>query len=131
MQLNIDVSSCNCSQLNTIPIIWNIGEEFFPSKKDISSSILTDIEEERRLFYVGVTRCQNDLILNFNKNGKLSQFLTELNSDLFNQTGECVYIQEFGNISNDQYKFELPNIDISVTSLIKRLNGILNKIRIV
>ena len=103
--------------------LMGMNEEFFPSKKDISSNILADIEEERRLFYVGVTRCQNDLILTFNKNGKPSQFLTELNPDLFNQTGECVYIQESENISNAQYNFELPNIDISVTSLIKRLNG--------
>lgn len=64
-----------------------LNEDIFPPKKSVLSK---GVEEERRLFYVGVTRAKKYLLIGyvlnsvmFNKQGKPSLFLTELPSRLF------------------------------------------------
>lgn len=71
-------------------IITGMEENLFPSMNMISS--LKDIEEERRLFYVALTRAKKDLVLSFAssrmRNGRtefnaLSRFVKEIDLEYF------------------------------------------------
>lgn len=64
-----------------------VNENIFPSQKSV---IAKEIEEERRLFYVGITRAKKYLLIGyvldsimFNTQGKPSMFLTELQNKFF------------------------------------------------
>lgn len=68
-------------------ILMGIEEDILPHKR-----LGQDVTEERRLFYVGVTRAQVNLILTYSKKRQIhgkwanrvpSRFLEEINSDLF------------------------------------------------
>lgn len=95
--------------------IINCNEENIPH----ISSIDTNLEEERRLFYVGITRTIDNLWLSISneirgKNKKPSRFLEEckLNKLLKNSydKGECVIHKTFG-------KGEIINIDDKVIEI--------------
>ena len=71
------------------PVVYLAGLEdgLFPSMMSINSGELSDIEEERRLCYVGITRARNELIMSAAKlrmvNGethmsKVSRFVYEI-----------------------------------------------------
>ena len=71
-------------------IITGMEENLFPSMNMVSS--LKDIEEERRLFYVALTRAKKDLVLSFAssrmRNGRtefnaLSRFVKEIDLEYF------------------------------------------------
>ena len=80
------------------PVVFMVGmeEEYLPHKKSINETF--DIEEERRLCYVGITRAQRHLLLlnaaSRKKYGKLqpriaSRFLQEIPTTLLQeQTSE-------------------------------------------
>jgi hypothetical protein len=88
-------------------------DTFFPHNKDKKS-----IEEERRLCYVAITRCKNNLMITYTKNNinKLSRYIDEIPNKYF-------LIKEFAK--NSKNKFD--KIDFieskAVTQLIKYLNG--------
>ena len=68
--------------------ILDINEEVIPHRKAI---LEPDIEEERRLFYVGMTRARKKLHLfyikeRFGKRMEPSRFLEVLESDIFNES---------------------------------------------
>ena len=74
-----------------IVFIIFLGEGQFPHRRVIESGSTADIEEEARLFYVGVTRAQDQLYLSFPRyNGRSydaqysppSRFLTTLPPEL-------------------------------------------------
>ena len=88
-----------------------MNESYFPNQK-------SDIEEERRLFYVAVTRVKSSLTITFNESDKCSQLLTELDDDLFKKDFM------FGEVNN--VLSSLPKqIDesLTVTGIVKKLNG--------
>lgn len=65
-----------------------VNQDIFPSKKSV---IAREVEEERRLFYVGVTRAKKYLLIGyvlnsvlFNKGGHPSLFVTELQNKHYN-----------------------------------------------
>ena len=89
--------------------IIGMNDNFFPSRKDQES-----IDEERRLFYVAVTRCKKDLVITHSKTQPITRFITELDSSLF----DCDCISKSTKSSNRIF-----NINNSVTHLIKKLNG--------
>ena len=64
--------------------ILNLNQGVFPSCISINKSTEDALEEERRLFYVGITRAKNNLILSYTEN-KPSQFLQEIMLDPISQ----------------------------------------------
>jgi len=80
-------------------------ENLFPSGMSISSQ--SKIEEERRLFYVGVTRAEKNLIISYTNlryrfgefmDAKKSRFIDEMNSRFIYFVGEKVEVEK--NIYN-------------------------------
>jgi DNA helicase II / ATP-dependent DNA helicase PcrA len=73
-----------------VVFVIGVADGMFPSRRSIEAD---DVEEERRLFYVAVTRAKNELYMCYPKvatkagpGGMLltpSRFLTELNPDLY------------------------------------------------
>jgi hypothetical protein len=98
--------------------IYLIGmnDNFFPSIKNISN-----IDEERRLFYVAITRCKKELIITYNKSNLVSRFLSEVNKNLFDMNFEFDENTLIDN--NELYLLKDDEPNISVTGLIKKLNG--------
>jgi DNA helicase-2/ATP-dependent DNA helicase PcrA len=99
---NDSMSDADCVTLSTIHqakgLEWKVvfviflGEGLFPHYKVISSGDPDDMEEETRLFYVAVTRAEDQLYLSFPRyNGHSydsqfcppSRFLTTLPEELF------------------------------------------------
>jgi hypothetical protein len=93
-----------------------MNDTFFPSIKNISN-----IDEERRLFYVAITRCKEQLVMTYNKTNLVSRFLTEVNKNLFNKNFE--FDDNTLTDDNDLYLLKEEGPTISVTGLIKKLNG--------
>ena len=119
--LNADNYLSNCISLSTIHsakgLEWKrvyligMNNSYFPSPK-------ADIEEERRLLYVAVTRAKEYLIITFNKADKVSSLLEELSEDLFKKDFNLMDII----YNNEQMPME-KQIECSVTKLISKLSG--------
>lgn len=121
--LNKENYLSNCISLSTIHsakgLEWDkvylvgMNDTYFPNKKSC-------IEEERRLFYVAVTRAKNELIITLNKNDECSELLLELSENLFDC--ECKL---------DEIEYNLKNLpsagdkafENSVTKIISNLSG--------
>ena len=96
---------------------WNkiylvgMNNSYFPNQK-------SDINEERRLFYVAVTRAKSDLIMTLNENDNCSILLTELDDCLFKK--EFMFQQLINNLVS-----KLPANDKinTVTNIINSLSG--------
>ena len=73
-----------------VVFVIGLADGMFPGRRSIEAG---DVEEERRLFYVAVTRAKNELYLSYPKvatragpGGMMltpSRFLAELNPDLY------------------------------------------------
>ena len=119
--LNSESILSNCISLSTIHsskgLEWKkvyligMNQSYFPSPK-------SDIEEERRLFYVAVTRAKMFLIMTFNKSDKVSSLLEELNEELLNKDFKFSDIC----LKPNELPFE-KKVDCSVTKLIDNLDG--------
>ena len=111
----------NCISLSTIHsakgLEWDkvylvgMNNSYFPNPK-------SDIEEERRLFYVAVTRAKHNLIISLNKKDECSSLLKEIPENLFDKEFAFDEI----NYSINDLPLE-KQIDNSVTKLISNLNG--------
>jgi hypothetical protein len=75
---SISLTTIHCAKGLEWEKVYLIGmnNSYFPNPK-------SDINEERRLFYVAVTRAKTDLIITFNNNDNCSDLLTELSDELF------------------------------------------------
>lgn len=91
--------------------IMGMSDTFFPSKKDEIS-----IEEERRLFYVAITRCKSELIMTYSGKKKyITRFISELDQKLFDwKFKKCKF-----KLSKSEPDFN----KTSVIGLINNLNG--------
>lgn len=110
---SISLSTIHCSkglEWNKIYLI-GMNNSYFPNQK-------SDINEERRLFYVAVTRAKSDLLITFNENDNCSSLLSELDDNLFKKD----FI--FHQLSNDIVP-KLPVNDKinTVTNIINSLSG--------
>ncbi len=97
------------------PVVYLAGMEdgLFPSMMSINSGDNSDIEEERRLCYVGITRAQKELIMTAAKlrmvNGethmsKVSRFVEEIPSDLLEETrARSAYSTGYGKSSSGYF----------------------------
>lgn len=89
--------------------LMGASDLFFPADKE-------QLEEERRLFYVAVTRCKQFLTISYSKDKlSLTRFVTELHPTLFTFNNPSVIYKE-----TDNSDFQISN---SVTSLIDSLSG--------
>ncbi len=95
----------------SVVFILGCDDKYFPSKKDLLS-----IEEDRRLFYVGITRAKYYLHLSLSSKNDpcITRFITELNPKLFNFINTYHIKKKFS--SNDKVYEEL-----TVTKLIENL----------
>ena len=112
------------------PVVFIVGMEegIFPGYKSIGED--TELEEERRLFYVGITRAQQYLYLTCAKHrtifgstsyNQISRFVKEIPEDLLEGYGETVnrrneysfedsdYSWTYGNSSVTTYKVDSIN----------------------
>ena len=96
-----------------VVFILSLSETFFPSERYKKDNF--DIEEERRIFYVALTRAKNDLYLITPKVSKTSQgirnlkpspFLTELDRDLYEFIDCSTTNSESVNSTYNQLKYE-------------------------
>ncbi|WP_185863148.1 ATP-dependent helicase [Blattabacterium cuenoti] len=103
------------------PIIFIVGleENLFPSKSNFENP--TKIEEERRLFYVALTRAQKKAILTYakyrfiwgeKKKNLPSRFINELNKNfvdienhIISKKKEIRSLNHFHNHENENYKY--------------------------
>ena len=110
---SISLSTIHCSKGLEWEKIYLIGmnNSYFPNPK-------SDINEERRLFYVAVTRAKVNLIITFNDTDSCSNLLTELDEIYFNKSFN------FSELS-DKISTKLPvnNRINTVTNLINNLSG--------
>jgi DNA helicase II / ATP-dependent DNA helicase PcrA len=78
-----------------VVFLISLGDAMFPSPKAIENGGIDALEEERRLFYVGVTRAMDQLYLTYPRSAQRSwegpagqgpsQFISELNQNLMDR----------------------------------------------
>jgi len=110
---SISLSTIHCAKGLEWDKVYLIGmnNSYFPNPK-------SDIDEERRLFYVAITRAKTDIIITFNEKDNCSSLLTELDDDLFKK--DFKFLQLLSNVNPS-----LPvNTKINtVTNMINNLSG--------
>ena len=112
------------------PVVYLAGMEdgLFPSYMSIQSEDPSDLEEERRLCYVGITRAKKELILSMSRlrmiNGetrmeKKSRFINEIPREYLLQSGQGIYkiadVKNQKEISSDN-KMQSPALKSSYSS---------------
>lgn len=101
-----------------VVFILGMEEGIFPHSRSFESA--SELEEERRLFYVGITRAKNDLYLLSARQRTLfgktsgtieSRFIKEIDDDLINKTNTTACNNDsnkigdmYNNISSDEIK---------------------------
>jgi len=110
---SISLTTIHCAKGLEWDKVYLIGmnNSYFPNPK-------SDINEERRLFYVAITRAKTELVITFNENDNCSDLLTELNDDLF------IKDFHFAQLSSNIIPINLVNNKINtVTNMISSLSG--------
>ena len=106
--------------------IVGLEEDLFPSA--LSSTTRSDLEEERRLFYVALTRAKKKIILSHSKTryrwGKLndcepSRFLSEIDSQFINTNNIINTKVNFKNSSESKIRFKKPDRKIPLKKITK------------
>jgi len=106
-------SGSNCLTLMTLhcakglefPIVFMVGLEagLFPNRNALDQDAEEELEEERRLCYVGITRTQEKLYLTYASSRRIyghhaqnlpSRFLTEIPSELMESRGGLISFEE-------------------------------------
>lgn len=115
---NITVSTIHKSkglEWDTV-IIVGLNDNFFPSHMNNN---MKNIEEERRLFYVGITRAKNDLLLvGSNTDLPISRFVKEIESKYVEYDCNFKGKDIFGTGDKN-----IPKLKYSVTELLSLFQG--------
>ena len=105
------------------PFVFIVGveENLFPSGRSLESNSSDEIEEERRLAYVGMTRAREKLFLTHCRNRRVwgqdqhnppSRFLAEIPKEAVNFTStvdRSSFIKKYASMSSDAYKIPKHN----------------------
>ena len=118
---NINLLSCHESKGLEFKIVFIIGleEGLFPSLYD---NMISEVEEERRLFFVAVSRAKDKLYLTYSKKDEFNQvrkpsrFLVELNREI----KKISYVIWYNNLGDK----------VDILNRIKELTKIINKANI-
>ncbi len=119
------IHSAKGLEFKTVFIV-GVEEDLFPSF--MSASSVQDLEEERRLFYVALTRAEKHLCISFTENRyrwgqpvlcKPSRFLSEINAEYIELTEPDYYPDSFSETYND-YSFSKPKIQEKTFSFQKK-----------
>ena len=108
------------------PYVYIVGleEDLFPSA--LSSTSRSDLEEERRLFYVALTRAMKKINLSYSKTrykwGKLndcepSRFIDEIDEKFINYNKSKSFIFQSNNLSTNKLRFKKPILKKSLKNL--------------
>ena len=110
---SISLTTIHCAKGLEWDKVYLIGmnNSYFPNPK-------SDINEERRLFYVAVTRAKTNLIMTFNENDNCSDLLIELNDKFFKKE-----FNFYDLTSNIPSMLPINNKIHTVTNLINNLSG--------
>ena len=103
------------------PYVYIVGleENLFPSQMALSSRV--DLEEERRLFYVAITRAEKEVVLSFASSrykwGNLifcepSRFIEEINEEHLEMMFKSVQSSKFEVQSSQQHETRNPKLEI-------------------
>ena len=112
------------------PYVFIVGmeENLFPSQMSLNSR--SDLEEERRLFYVALTRAEKKVTLSYAATryrwGNLvscepSRFVEELNEEYIDMVSSSVSKHKISNLKNDNIPQESKNITAPMATLSKNL----------
>ncbi len=105
-----------------VVIILECNDKIFPMSPFDSSS--NNIEEERRLFYVAVTRAKEYIHLTFTNTYEPSRFITEIDRNLFDFDTASLSQLKLSNKQNyDDTIYREYRKSLSVTSIVRTLNG--------
>jgi superfamily I DNA/RNA helicase len=86
-------------------ILMGASDLFFPADK-------VQLEEERRLFYVAVTRCKQYLTISYSKDKpSLTRFVTELHPTLFTFNDPSTTYQETDNFRQSTSSNSVTSLD--------------------
>lgn len=110
---SISLTTIHCSKGLEWQKVYLIGmnNSYFPNPK-------SDLNEERRLFYVAVTRAKSNLIITFNETDICSNLLTELKEEYFSKDFNFI------NLSlNVVQKLPTNEKQNTVTNIINNLSG--------
>lgn len=110
---SISLTTIHCAKGLEWKKVYLIGmnNSYFPNPR-------SDINEERRLFYVAVTRAKTELIMTFNDNDNCSDLILELSDELFLK--DFNFLQLSSNIIPTN---PVNNKINTVTNMIKSLSG--------
>jgi len=106
--------------------IVGLEEDLFPSA--LSSTTRSDLEEERRLFYVALTRAKKRIILSHSKTryrwGKLidcepSRFISEIDPQFINSNNIINSKVNFKKNSESKIRFKKPEKKIALKKITK------------
>jgi len=113
--------------------IVGLEEDLFPSA--LSSTTRSDLEEERRLFYVALTRAKKKIILSYSKTryrwGKLndcepSRFISEIDQQFIKLNNILNTKVNFKQNTDSKIRFKKPERKIPLKSLTKNNSSNLN-----
>ena len=122
------------------PVVFLVGMEdgIFPGHKSIDS--LDDIEEERRLFYVGITRAKNNLYLTFARKRTIfgstsynppSRFIKEIPENLLDGYEDAMNNKELedNEFEDSKYEWRYKNNNFNNNSSVITYKADVNKIK--
>jgi len=116
---------CLCTIHKSKGLEWDavfmigVSDELMPKAK----SSLQNIEEARRLFYVGVTRARSELYMLYNVLVQDEPYVTRFIREIHDKDSLCTYENMHAGCFQGTSELECEYVERSVTKLIEKLDG--------